>query len=121
MAIYHCSIKIISRGRGKSAVATAAYRAGVTIKNEYDSMTHDYSHKHGVVHTEILLPENAPADYADRATLWNAVEQIEKAKNAQLAREIALPVELTRAQNVSLVREYVKMNDWHVMRKRCAR
>lgn len=112
MAIYHCSIKIISRGRGKSAVAAAAYRAGVTIKNEYDGLTHDYSRKHGVVHTEILLPENAPAEYADRATLWNAVEQVEKARNAQLAREIelALPVELSREQHVSLVHEYVQQH-----------
>lgn len=112
MAIYHCSIKIISRGRGKSAVAAAAYRAGVAIRNDYDGLIHDYSHKHGVLHTEILLPENAPAKYTDRATLWNAVEKIEKAKNAQLAREVelALPVELTREQNVSLVREYVQQN-----------
>ena len=42
MAIYHCSIKIISRGKGKSAVGAAAYRAGEQIKNEHDGMTHDY-------------------------------------------------------------------------------
>ena len=110
MAIYHCSIKIISRGKGKSAVAAAAYRAGETITNEYDGVTHDYTRKGGVVHTEILLPDNAPAEYSDRAVLWNAVEKIEKAKNSQLAREIelALPVELTLLQNKSLVREYVK-------------
>ena len=110
MAIYHCSIKVISRGKGKSAVAAAAYRAGEKIKNEFDGETHDYTRKGGVVHTEILLPDHAPAEYADRATLWNAVEKIEKAKNAQLAREIelALPRELTREQGISLVREYVK-------------
>ena len=110
MAIYHCSIKVISRGKGKSAVAAAAYRAGEKITNQFDGMTHDYTHKGGVVHTEILLPDHAPAEYADRATLWNAVEKIEKAKNAQLAREIelALPRELTREQGISLVREYVK-------------
>lgn len=109
MAIYHCSIKIVSRGKGKSAVAAAAYRAGETITNEYDGVTHDYTRKGGIVHTEILLPDNAPAEYADRAVLWNAVEKIEKAKNAQLAREIeiALPVELTQEQGISLVREYV--------------
>jgi len=109
IAIYHCSIKIISRGKGKSAVAAAAYRAGEKIKNEYDGITHDYTRKGGVVHTEILLPDNAPAEYSNRNLLWNAVEKIEKAKNSQLAREIeiALPVELTREQNVSLVREYV--------------
>lgn len=109
MAIYHCSIKIISRGKGRSAVAAAAYRAGEKITNEYDGQIHDYTRKGGVVHTEILLPDHAPASFTDRAVLWNAVENIEKAKNAQLAREIelALPVELTREQNISLVREYV--------------
>ena len=80
------------------------------ITNEFDGMTHDYTHKGGVVHTEILLPDHAPAEYADRAVLWNEVEKIEKAKNAQLAREIeiSLPRELTREQSISLVREYVK-------------
>lgn len=110
MAIYHCSIKIISRGKGKSAVAAAAYRSGERITNEYDGMIHDYTRKGDVIHTEVLLPDNAPTEYAGRATLWNAVEQVEKNKNAQLAREIelALPVELSREQNISLVREYVK-------------
>ena len=110
MAIYHCSIKVISRGKGKSAVAAAAYRAGEKITNEFDGMTHDYTHKGGVVHTEILLPDHAPAGYTDRAVLWNEVEKIEKAKNAQLAREIeiSMPRELTREQSISLVREYVK-------------
>ena len=106
VAIYHCSIKIISRGKGKSAVAAAAYRAGQKITDEFDGEIHDYTRKSGVVHTEILLP----AAYQDRAVLWNAVEKIEKAKNAQLARELelALPRELTREQGISLVREYVK-------------
>lgn len=110
MAIYHCSIKIISRGKGKSAVAAAAYRSGETLTNEYDGVTHDYTRKGGIVHTEILLPDHAPAEYADRSLLWNAVEKIEKAKNAQLAREIeiALPQKLTIEHSISLVREYVK-------------
>jgi uncharacterized protein (DUF2267 family) len=110
MAIYHCSIKIISRGKGRSAIAAAAYRAGETITNEYDGITHDYTRKGGVVHTDILLPEHAPKEYEDRSTLWNAVERVEKNKNAQLVREIelALPVELSREQNISLVREYAR-------------
>lgn len=110
MAIYHCSIKIISRGKDKSAVAAAAYRSGETLTNEYDGVTHDYTRKGGIVHTEILLPDHAPAEYADRSLLWNAVEKIEKAKNAQLAREIeiALPQKLTIEHSISLVREYVK-------------
>lgn len=109
MAIYHCSIKIISRNKGKSAVAAAAYRSGESITNEYDGITHDYTRKGGIVHTEILLPDHAPAEYADRAVLWNAVEKSERYKTAQLAREIeiALPVELTGEQNISLIHEYV--------------
>jgi ATP-dependent exoDNAse (exonuclease V) alpha subunit len=110
MAIYHLSIKIISRGKGKSAVAAAAYRAGEKITNDYDGIVHDYTRKGCVAHTEILLPANAPLEYKNRATLWNVVEKIEKAKNSQLAREIeiALPAELTLLQNKSLIREYVK-------------
>ena len=112
MAIYHCSIKIISRGKGKSAVAAAAYRSGETLTNHYDGVTHDFTRKGGIVHTEILLPPHAPPDFADRSILWNNVEKIEKAKNSQLAREIeiALPVELDREQQIQLVREYVKEN-----------
>jgi ATP-dependent exoDNAse (exonuclease V) alpha subunit len=112
MAIYHCSIKITSRGKGKSAVAAAAYRSGEKITNDYDGITHDYTRKGGVVHTEILLSEHAPAEYAERSVLWNAVEKIEKAKNSQLAREIelALPKELSQEQNISLVRDYVQRN-----------
>ena len=109
MAIFHCSIKIISRGKAKSAVAAAAYRAGEKITNDYDGITHDYTRKGGVVHAEILLSAHAPREYASRAVLWNAVEQVEKAKNSQLAREIelALPVELSLEQNIALIREYV--------------
>ena len=112
MAIYHCSIKIISRGKGKSAVAAAAYRSGETLTNHYDGVIHDFTRKGGIVHTEILLPPHAPPDFADRSILWNSVEKIEKAKNSQLAREIeiALPVELDREQRIQLVREYVKEN-----------
>ena len=110
MAIYHLSIKIITRGAGKSAVAAAAYRAGETIKNENDGIVHDYTKKGGIVHTEILLPEYAPTEYQKRSVLWNAVEKTEKQCNSQLAREIeiALPVELTEEQNISLVRRFVK-------------
>jgi hypothetical protein len=76
------SIKIISRGKGKPAVAAAAYRAAEKITSEYDGRTHDYSRKGGVVHTEILLPDHAPREYQDRAVLWNAVEKAEKNSNA---------------------------------------
>ena len=69
MAIYHCSIKIVSRGKGKSAVAAAAYRSGETLTNNYDGVTHDFTRKGGIVHTEILLPPHAPPDFADRSAL----------------------------------------------------
>jgi ATP-dependent exoDNAse (exonuclease V) alpha subunit len=109
LAIYHFSIEIITRGIGKSAVAAAAYRAGETITNERDGLVHDYSRKGGVVHTEILLPTHAPAEYSDRAVFWNAVEKVERYKNSQLARgiEFSLPVELTIEQNISLARRFV--------------
>ena len=108
IAIYHCNISIVSRGKGKSAVAAAAYRSGEKLTNEWDGMTHDYTRKGGVVHTEIMLPSHAPPSFSDRSTLWNSVELYEKAGNAQLAREIdaALPIELSREEQIRLVREY---------------
>jgi MobA/MobL family. len=112
IAICHISIKIISRGKGKSAVAAAAYRAGEKITNEFDGMVHNYTKKVGIAHTEIMLPDHAPREYFNRSTLWNSVEKVEKSKNSQLAREfeLALPVELSAEQNLSLVREYVNRN-----------
>ena len=108
IAIYHCSIKIVSRGKGKSAVAAAAYRSGEKLTNEWDGLTHDYTKKGGVVHSEILLPAHTPPAFSDRSILWNSVELSEKSNNAQLAREveIALPVELSREEQTRLVREY---------------
>ena len=108
IAIYHWNIGIVSRGKGKSAVAAAAYRSGEKLTNEWDGLTHDYTKKGGVVHSEILLPAHAPPAFSDRSTLWNSVELSEKSNNAQLAREveIALPVELSREEQTRLVREY---------------
>jgi Ti-type conjugative transfer relaxase TraA len=110
MAIYHFSGQVISRSQGRSAVASSAYRAGLCIEDERTGIMHDYTRKQDVVHTEILLPENAPAWMGDRATLWNRVEAGEKRKDAQLAREfnISLPRELTNAQNIELAREFVQ-------------
>jgi hypothetical protein len=108
MAIYHLSIKIISRGKGKSAVEAAAYRSGSTLVSERDNETYDYTRKSGVVHTEILLPAHAPQEYIERAVLWNAVEKVEKQRNSQLAREIviALPAELPIDRNIALARRF---------------
>jgi len=97
---------------GRSAVAAAAYRSGEKLTNEWDGLTHDYTHKPGVVHAEIVLPAHAPPEFSDRATLWNSVEFSEKSSDAQLAREIevALPVELSRSEQLALVRSYVQDN-----------
>jgi hypothetical protein len=120
VAIYHLSIKVFSRGKGASSVAAAAYRAAEFIKNEYNGITSDYTHKGGVIHKEILLPEHAPAEYKVRAVLWNAVEMGERYKTAQLAREIeiSLPVELSREQNIALARRFV--NEIFVRAGMCA-
>ena len=110
MAIYHCSIKIIKRSQGRSAVAAAAYRSGQKLTNVWDGVTHDYTKKGGVVYSEILLPAHAPPEFSDRSALWNSVEKAEKNRNAQLAREIeiALPAELDRKDQITLVRAYVR-------------
>ena len=110
MAIYHLSAKVISRADGRSAVAAAAYRAAEELHDERLGRAHDFTSKAGVIHSEILLPENVPARMADRTTLWNEVEATEKRKDAQLAREleIALPRELNKAQAIELARDFVR-------------
>lgn len=112
MAIYHCSVKIIGRSAGRSSVAAAAYRAAEDLVNEYDGIEHDFTKKGWVEFTEIILPENAPKEYSDRSTLWNAVEAVEKSQDAQLAREfeVALPAELTREQQIEVVEAFVRDN-----------
>ena len=112
IAIFHCPVKIIQRSKGRSAVAAAAYRSGEKLTNEWDGEIHDYTHKGGIVHTEIMLPDHASPEFLDRSTLWNSVEKIEKSSDAQLAREIevALPVELSPAAQLALVRSYIKDN-----------
>ena len=112
MAIYHCSVKIIGRSSGRSSVASAAYRAGQKITNERDGITHDYTRKNGVVHSEIILSDHAPSEYNDRATLWNAVEKIERRSDSQTAREVevALPLEFSLKENIGVVRNYITEN-----------
>lgn len=106
MAIYHFNVKVVSRGKGASAVAKAAYISGEKIKNSYDGKTHDYRRKNEVVHKEILLPSHAPPKFRERSALWNAVELAETRKNSQTAKHIdaALPVEISRDEQIDLVR-----------------
>ena len=112
MAIYHHSTQVISRKGGQSACASAAYRSAEKLYNERDGITHDYGRKDGVVHSEILAPENAPDWATNREKLWNEVEKAEKRVDSQLAREvnIALPTELNREEQIKLVTDYAKEN-----------
>ncbi len=108
MAIYRLSASVVKRSEGRSATAAAAYRAAMAVQDERTGLRFDYTRRRGVVHTEILAPADAPAWMSDRVQLWNAVERVEKRKDAQLAREIqlALPHELTHAQRLDLVRGF---------------
>lgn len=110
MAIYHLSAKVISRAGGRSSVAAAAYRTAGRLRDDRQGLEHDYSRKGGVVHSEIMAPESAPDWMRDRDQLWNAVEAVEKRRDAQLAREIevALPRELDRGERLELLRGFVQ-------------
>ena len=112
MSIYHCSIKIIGRNGGRSAVSAAAYRAGKKLCSNETGIIHDYTHKGGVIMNEIILPDNAPDRLLDREVLWNEVQQVEKRIDAQFAREVevALPCELTRDEQIECVRAFIKEN-----------
>lgn len=96
----HFDVKVIQRSKRQSAVASAAYQSGERLFSEYDQKQKYYSHKSEIVHTEIMLPPHAPPEYADRNTLWNAAEAIEKQWNSQLARRfvLAIPRELPPEQ-----------------------
>ena len=90
MAIYHLSMKPIARSGGRSAVASAAYRASQKLTNERDGLAHDFTRRGGVEHVEIVIPKNSKADWAlDRSTLWNMAEAAEKRKDARVAREMS--------------------------------
>lgn len=110
MAIYHFSVKVISRASGRSAVAAAAYRSADRLHDERLDRDHDFTSKSGIVHSEVLLPENAPDEWRDRERLWNDVEAFEKRKDAQLSREVefAIPREMTQAQGIELARDFAQ-------------
>jgi hypothetical protein len=110
MAQYHFAATLVCRSKGQSAVAAAAYRAGILLEDERLGKTFDYTRRRGVLHTEILTAANTPYWMRDRGQLWNAVEKVEKRKDSQLARsiDIALPHELTFDRNLELVRDFVR-------------
>jgi len=110
MATYHCSVKVISRGKGQSAIASAAYRAGEKLHDLRTGEVQDYTRKEAIEHSEIITPDHAPAWAKDREQLWNRVEQAERRKDAQLSREVevALPRELPAEAQRDLVRQFVR-------------
>ena len=110
MAIYHLEAKVVSRGAGRSAVAASAYLSCSRLYNDYDGIQHDYTRKQRLVWQRIFLPEYAPQEWQDRERLWNAVEEVETAKDSRLAREfvVALPIELSREQQIELLQAFIR-------------
>ena len=110
MAIYHFHVEPISRGKGQSVVASAAYRAAENLYDERLGQHWDYTRKVGVEHSEILAPPDVPTWIYDRERLWNAVEAVERRKDAQLARQIimAVPRELSPDQQINLLRDFTR-------------
>ena len=110
MAIYHLEAKVVSRGAGRSAVAASAYLSCSHLYNDYDGVQHDYTRKQGLVWRRVFLPEYAPQEWQDREKLWNAVEEVETAKDSRLAREfvVALPIKLNREEQIELLQEFVR-------------
>jgi Ti-type conjugative transfer relaxase TraA len=110
MAIYHFSAKVISRASGSSALASAAYRSAERLHDDRLDRSHDFTNKAGVIHSEVMLPEDAPKRLGDRSTLWNEVEATELRKDAQLSREVefAIPREMTQQQGIELARDFVQ-------------
>lgn len=112
MPCTHMDFKIIQRSKGMSAVASAAYQIGGKLYSVLDAETKDHTTKEEVIHTEIMLPPNAPPEFQDRETLWNSVELNEKQWDAQFARKfvICLPIEVPADQHLDMVREYCREN-----------
>ncbi|MBS0546134.1 MAG: Ti-type conjugative transfer relaxase TraA [Proteobacteria bacterium] len=117
MAVCHFALQAISRGKGRSSIAAAAYRSGTALTNEATGKRHDYSRRvrSGEIdpaETGILLPQGVAATWAlDRGQLWNAAERAERRKDSRVATEIllALPAELDRVQRRALTTQYAQM------------
>lgn len=110
MGCYHFHLNQLSRGKGQSAIASAAYRAGTKLECTYYGEVSDYTRKGGVVLAEIHLPKQAPERFKDREILWNEVEWIEGNKKAQLAHsfDITLMNEFSMEENIELARRFVE-------------
>ena len=112
MSAYHFHVTQIKRSKGQSAVACAAYRSGEKLFSDYYGEVSDYTRKHGIIHTEILLPTHAPPEYSNRQALWNAVEKAEPHPKAQLAYsfDIALQNEFSMEETIEIARQFLFEN-----------
>ena len=111
---------IVKRSKGQSAVEKASYISRSVLHSDYDGVTYRPKYEEDIVHSEIMLPEDAPADYKDRSVLWNSVEAAEKNKNAQLARMLKanIPNAWDKETAIQTIRDYVQRN--FVSRGMCA-
>ena len=108
----HTHVDIVTRSKGASVIAKAAYNARDKLNDEYYGKVHDYSKKEDLVFSKIFLPEHIPKDFSNREYLWNEVEKIEKSKNSQLARNLlfTLPRELNEEDRIKLISEFIEEN-----------
>lgn len=108
----HTHVDIVTRSKGASVIAKAAYNARDKLQDEYYGKTHDYSKKTDLVFSKIFLPEYIPKEFSNREYLWNEVEKIEKSKNSQLARNLLfeLPRELNEQNRIKLISEFIEEN-----------
>lgn len=112
MAIYHCSVSNVSRAKGSSSCATLAYISGEKVRDERTGELYSYNRQERVVSVGTILPESAPAEYADSKVLFNAIEKYETADNARTAKKIqvALPRELGLNEQKNIVEDYIRHN-----------
>ncbi len=110
MAIFYMRTSIVRASSGKSAIASAAYQSGEKLYSERLGKSFSYPGKEEIVHTEILLPKNAPKEFLDREVLWNAVEEVQNKSNSRFARQfvIATPNEWTREETIEYSREFIQ-------------
>ena len=115
----HFNITITKRSKGKSAVAGAAYQSGSRIFSEYDQKYKDYTRKQGIIYTEVMLPEHAPPEYADRAILWNAVEETKNSGTHSLpgGSSSRFPREVPPEYYLPMVKDYC--NEFFVSKGMC--
>ena len=109
MASYHFHLTQVKRSRGQSVIAQAAYRAGEKLYSTYYGESSDFTRKRGVVMAEICLPDHAPREYADRETLWNALEWAESGRKAQLAHSFDITLMNEFSMEVVLCQEKVQI------------